>query len=86
MGFNFNVYSFYYYPQMLSVQTPSCAGMERLGIPARSTLGAPPSTRDDRYVCYAVVNEKYVIKYSLLIFQKSSKNISNTPRSHDLSE
>lgn len=51
---------------MLSVQTPSCAGMERLGIPARSTLGAPPSTRDDRYdtTNCLKIDKNVVIKYS----------------------
>lgn len=40
---------FIYYLQMLSVQNLGCAGMERLGIPAASNLGAtPPSKRDER--------------------------------------
>ncbi|XP_052565886.1 probable serine/threonine-protein kinase DDB_G0278665 [Culex pipiens pallens] len=32
---------------MLSVQSPGCAGMERLGVPARSSIGSPP-LRDER--------------------------------------
>lgn len=32
---------------MLSVQTAGCAGMERLGVPTRTSLSTPP---DDRYV------------------------------------
>ncbi|XP_059612707.1 uncharacterized protein LOC132259172 [Phlebotomus argentipes] len=32
---------------MLSVQSPGCAGMERLGVPARTSLN-PPSIHDDR--------------------------------------
>lgn len=36
---------------MLSVQNLGCAGMERLGIPASTTMGAPISSqRDDRSV------------------------------------
>lgn len=32
---------------MLSVQSPGCAGMERLGVPAGSSIGSPP-LRDER--------------------------------------
>lgn len=38
-----------FFPQMLSVQNLGCAGMERLGIPASTAMGAPLSSqRDDR--------------------------------------
>ncbi|EDW68515.2 uncharacterized protein Dvir_GJ12660 [Drosophila virilis] len=32
--------------QMLSVQTAGCAGMERLGVPTRTSLSTPPDDRD----------------------------------------
>jgi hypothetical protein len=41
---NFNAPFFYVlHLQMLSVQSPGCAGMERLVVPARSSLGSPHS-------------------------------------------
>lgn len=74
--------SLFYYLQMLSVQTPSCAGMERLGIPARSTLGAPTSTRDDRYVYYDDVDESIVrLNIHLLSFRSHRRTF---PTHHDL--
>ncbi|XP_032575994.1 platelet binding protein GspB isoform X2 [Drosophila sechellia] len=34
------------YSKMLSVQTAGCAGMERLGVPTRTSLSTPPDDRD----------------------------------------
>ena len=68
---------------MLSVQTPSCAGMERLGIPARSTLGVPPSTRDDRYVINVMLiwMRILLLKIQLLLFRSHRRTF---PTHHDL--
>lgn len=74
---------------MLSVQNLGCAGMERLGIPASTTMGAPLSSqRDDRSVNQypQPLNPLQVIVDLIFVFIFYCRSIrrSTFPIQHDL--
>lgn len=67
---------------MLSVQNLGCAGMERLGIPANSAMGAPLSSqRDDRW---AQMMNHLSKRWLMKIFLDRSIRRSTFPIQHDL--
>ncbi|XP_067645843.1 streptococcal hemagglutinin [Eurosta solidaginis] len=76
---------------MLSVQTAGCAGMERLGVPTRTTLNSPPNDRG-QYSCRMrvdalpareiLVRSETVIRSNNTSNSYSSSSSSSSNRNH----
>lgn len=59
---------------MLSVQTPGCAGMERLGVPTRTSINSS-SNRDERWACFLFLNNSLKSLGRTLILPKIFCNL-----------